>query len=745
MLSQALFLTTVLLAVALYRTLRGEGGVSRYFGLVLGGELLLSFAAQEKESSFLALVAIGLAVLSVVLPSLFQLASRAAFSRGRLTWGVRLAGIRTLLMPASGLASQLEILEGMVHLEKEGADAALSYFRRLLPEAQERGDVLVIDEQIVAMLFWSQRWAEGIAYYQRRFPHNYAALRPSMLLSLLRAYGEMGQLERAASMLQSFEKISGSSSSEPLLQARLTFLAYGGAVSAVDHAAQSPSSSALGISPAHWAFLQGVARLRSGDRKGAGLSFAKVEKLAKARDHKVLEAAGIKLKAMTEPMDDAKESASAGEKSQGEEKTVEVLSYLALVTARLQALLEQMPLRHAGGRMTAFFAALLVLSAGWSLFIGHGAYSVIELGALSPELLVEGGWPRILTAPWVHGPDLFALIFLLYSLWLSGQIVERVLGSLRMAFIALFSAYTGALWGCMAGLGPQLFAETGIIGASILPFGLLTSGMILLLTKRIPQLTGRQRRNLIAILLFLWLLNAFASVPLGIPMSGVLIACVVAVLLTVLMPRREHSFLSSALKIILLSLAGGTMLAFMWVARERRDPSSLVLSQVCSQGHLAFDAASTFRASDDDLSKWGFGTGFFDALAQRSGARVRILLIEGVVEGESAIFAAIPDLKDSASVTIDKQLPTSYADVASGNDLKWQSLRIWQNGELSGRAIEGRLEAVGGQVGSIILWIEPEFAMEDASALWGEMLKSVHRREGAADEGPECVLKRGQG
>ncbi|MCB9755637.1 MAG: hypothetical protein H6713_37380 [Myxococcales bacterium] len=206
MFEHLLLITAVILGMALLRLLRRLEPGQRVYMLVVAGLLAATVVAMRREDAFLGLVAVGFTCLTVVIPWVLEGMSRRSFSRGQLSWAVRLAAARSLLMPGAGLQRQQQVLHGLGLLEREGVDAALNYFRELAGEAEDGGELAVIHEQIVSMLFYDQRWSEGIAHFEGQFHPGYAAMRPVLALGLLRAYGEAGRLDNAAGLLRALEE-----------------------------------------------------------------------------------------------------------------------------------------------------------------------------------------------------------------------------------------------------------------------------------------------------------------------------------------------------------------------------------------------------------------------------------------------------------------------------------------------------------------------------------------------------------
>ncbi|MCA9637383.1 MAG: hypothetical protein KC420_15260, partial [Myxococcales bacterium] len=241
----------LILGMTLLRQLRRPGGAPVLYTLIIAALLAMAMGGLGQGGRAWGIAAIALCSLTVVIPWFLEGAAKRLFARGHMALAVRVAGLRAMLMPGSGLARHQEILRGLAVLATDGVDAALNHFRGLLQETDDRQEEAVIHEQIVSMLFYAQRWHAGIAHFEGQFPLGFAALRPSLALGLLRAYGEEGRLESAAGLLRALE--SGPLAADPaaadvLGQARLTFLAYSGLATYVDLAIGH--HKLLGMSPA---------------------------------------------------------------------------------------------------------------------------------------------------------------------------------------------------------------------------------------------------------------------------------------------------------------------------------------------------------------------------------------------------------------------------------------------------------------------------------------------------------------
>ena len=566
-----LLLAAILCSVALVRALRRSEGGERARALVLG-LLLVACVMSVGQSMFVGALALGATVLMVVLPSLLEQASRWAFARGRLAWTARLGIARAMLMPGSGLSRQIPILEGIGLVEQRGVDAALAHFRRLADQAEDPVELALIHEQIVAMLFHGQRWDEGIAHYERRFHPGYAALRPSLALGLLRAYGESGRIDTAAGLLRALE--DGPIGADPntlelISQARLTFLAYAGAVAPLDELVEQQRFVDLGLSPATAELFRGIAQVRAGASDAALVTLRKVEQLAGPRDTRVLEAARQTTAELGRRLRDV-----AGE-ALPLELEPELRRYVELVTARLREFIAAPPTlrRNEKTWLTNGVIALAAMVYAIHVLRGRGSIGLLELGALVEDLWLRGSWARVLTSAWIH-VDLVGLLFDAYLLWLAGQLVERLLGPARMA-LATFGAAAAGMAVSVAALpwlqarGLDALALVGATGGHLLAVGAGTAALVLLMPGRTPMLRPRARRNLVVTLSLLLTANLIMNWPgaLGFGCSPLaLLTCVAVGALVALLPAtprtgKQASALARASEVLVRVLVAGLALA----------------------------------------------------------------------------------------------------------------------------------------------------------------------------------------
>ncbi len=730
MFAHLLLLTVVLLGIHLVRIVRGHEALGRLYLLWLASLLAAAAIAVFDDDRFVGGVAIGLTVISVILPWMLEAGARAAFSAHRLVLAVELSRWRAVLMPGAMLGTRMPLLEGLAVLEREGVDAALNHFRGLANETEDEDALRSIDEQIVSMLFYGERWRDAISHYERRFSPGYAALRPALALGLLRAYGEAGQLERAAGLMRALEE--GPFSRDPraaemLGQARLTFLAYVGATGTLAWISDHERFEELGLSEAAAAFYRGVALGRAGEVQQAESTLRSVESLAGPSDARLTMSAKRRIEALGEG---------------ALELEPELRSYAQGVAQRLMSLLRAAPGWRLHGRRTWVTYALIMALAGVYgvvLSLDGGGPGLVRLGAMTRELWAAGAWERSLTSLWLHH-DLLALLASAYALWLSGQLVERIFGPARMFLLAFVPPAAGTLVG--AWVSPQLIVPSG---ASLLTLSVLTGALWTLLPSRTPGLAARARRNLVVTLSALALITLLMILPasLGSPTSPWAVLTTViasgAVVLTapVERPGSITQRLAALAAIVLLGLQ-----AFAW---WRMDQSPLQQSELeavltCDAGGVAFEAPARFepvRPDPQELYGLPIYAGVLDRLeldARSAGGVVQLVATPPSSDEGLALLAHDEGLSRRVGVTQATSRPELFAA-----DWRVADLRI--NGRVIARVVERELVDDDGETRAVLsLVAAPAEALDHAPEVYAGLLESA-RLEGEfdADAAPRCV------
>ena len=503
MFDEFLLLSTALVGLTLLRSSRRAEARPRGYNWVLAGILALTLVAVAEESRFVGVVAMAMTGLVVVAPWCLEWVARICFGRGMLRLAVWSAGLRSMLMLGAGLGRQQQILHGLAVLEREGVDRAIGYFRGLAGDTEDEGELALINEQIVSMLLYGQRWDDGIRHYESRFPPGHAAVRPALVLGLLRAYGEVGSLDRAAELLRALEE--GPVGNDPralglVSQARLTFLVFAGREAPVQGALAQAGLRQLGLSDASGALFRGLVARQAGDAGRARSELEQVEGLAGRRDDRVVESARRAIGELGAPPV-VLEPVAVGD---------ELSPYVEAVASRLEAFLRMAPAVQRSGVLLATPGLLVAMGLGYFAvrWLDDGGLALLRIGGSLPETIRSGALWGLWTGAWVHG-DPLGLLLDLYTIWFAAPLVERMAGTARAVTLAVVGAAVGVL--VSAWLGPQ---DGMVLGGGGAAATALLAGAVALLFK--PGDGGvRQvaRRRLMVPLVMVAVAQAVSAIP----------------------------------------------------------------------------------------------------------------------------------------------------------------------------------------------------------------------------------------
>jgi hypothetical protein len=653
---------------ALVRTLRRIDG--RAYAFCLVALLGLTLAALLQPSRFVGVVAIALSFVALVVPLVLESVARWCFSRGKLGVAVSLCGVRAMLMPGAGLGRQQEILRGLALLESHGVDRALAHFRGLASDA-EGGESLVIHEQIVSMMFYGQRWEDGIAHYEAQFHPRYAALRPALALGLLRAYGESGRLDHAAVLLRALEE--GPIGMDPgaigvVSQARLTFLAYAGVVSSVQDALTEPRRRTLGLSAASSALLRGIALGRAGQQDAARRELMRVADVANAQDVRIVEA-------------------SRATMAQGPAGAIDLApdlsQYADKVARRLEAFLQAAPRLRRGPAVwlaPTIATVILVVELCRNGF-GRGGVGLLDLGAVTTELWHAGSWGRTMVSSLLAGQPLAAVVDA-YAVWVGGRVIERVLGRGRLLAVA-FGGAGLAMFASVLVPGMQGAAA----GAPLLAVSVATGALMLLPRLRGPALTLGSRRALLiglVVVLAIQIGGALAGVfALEVPLVGIWVAALWGVLVVGIVPT------SGALATMVAWVGFATILPLvlgtLQLAREDAETFLVSRRTLHESAGVSLQLPSTIVATPARRElhlPLPIPAGFVDALALRAGDLLS-LQIGTAADGEALPFALDPSLRRELDA-VPADVPAAFARRFTARGGQPESLRAFhlrRNGE----------------------------------------------------------------
>ncbi|MCR9165238.1 MAG: rhomboid family intramembrane serine protease [Nannocystaceae bacterium] len=686
MFDEFLLLSTAMVGLTLLRSSRGAQTRPRGYTWVLAAILALTVLAVAEGSRFIGVVAMALAVLIVAVPAALEWAARVFFGRGMLRWAVWAAGLRSMLMLGAGLGRQQQILSGLAVLEREGVDAAIVYFRGLANDTDDGGELALINEQIVSMLLYGQRWDEGIRHYESRFHPGYAALRPALVLGLMRAYGEVGSLEQAAALLQALE--DGPVGNDPralglVSQARLTFLVYAGADGTVNDALAQRGRRQLGLSEASGALFRGLAARQAGDASRARTELERVEALAGRRDDRVVDSARQAIGALGAPP-------AVLEPVQVAE---ELAPYVEAVAARLRAFIKMAPAVKRAGLLVATPAILVAMGLGYVAmrWLGEGGVSLLRLGAAFPEALRSGSlWP-LLTGWWVHG-DPLGLLLDLYTVWLAAPLVERMAGAGRTVVIVVLGSVVGVLLSAL--WGPQFGMVLG--GGGPASCALLGAAVALLFKPGDGGVRLSARRRLLVPLVLVGVAQLASSIPGFLATEATWFALLAAFGLGAglgWLPTEPRSDAAVALLLVALS-------AFALVRSTLEDPLETLQTSpwtVHEVGPVAFVTPHTFEPvltrQDIPGLPLPMHVGVTDGLALRAAAQVEFAAVvpEHGADLETPGLLLLDPSLDAELTLVPADLPEAF--VRSGLADVAQAHTVRRNGAQLGWTITRRLGA----------------------------------------------------
>lgn len=723
MLSQLVLLMAIVAGVSLVGQVRRIDAGGRGYVAVLAGVTTAAVAAVLRGDRFLSIVAVGLVTLVVVLPWALDLLVRACFARERLAWGVRLSAVRAHLMPGAGLERQQAILHGLLVLERGGVDGALSYFRALVHETEDDVELRVIHEQIVSMLLFGQRWSEGITHYEAQFPLGYAAQRPPLALGLLRAYGESGKLGRAAELLHALEEGIGRDprAAGVVSQARLTFLAYAGEPHPVTQALTEDRRRRLGLSAASGALLRGIALARAGQAAAAAAELRRVEDLAGARDARVVHAS---------------RKVIARGADQAVQLPPELHRYVERVADHLERFLAAAPLVRRSGALvvTPVLVVLMVLGYAAGPWLDEGGPGLLRLGAATPELVRAGGWGRLLLGLLVQSEPV-ALLLSAYGVWIATPLCERLYGRGRAVVTSVGAGMAGLAAAVVVCPDPGAVLGGGVLVAT----GAVSGALLVLLSPRTSL--PRRTRRVLSVPLVLLLLALAVTIPrqgTGLDASpvGMAVAAAVAMLSVVVGAPRGvvAAVLRGVAALLVLALP---VAAFVALSQDPRAHALAHRYPVTARGvkmrvPARFAVIEAEEPAEEASGPWPLEPGLSDALAERVGQRVQILVTPTPTAAESpcALLRVAPSLAHALS-GVEAPLPPRFAaewqaravarpvGVAAGPEPGGlRSTRLRRNGNDVGVVIERAL----GRGMSVVLVASPPEALDHDAALYAAIL-----------------------
>jgi membrane associated rhomboid family serine protease len=403
-----------------------------YLGLLVADLAALAWAhLAGHPASAIAFVGEAVAVVLTFAPRILDGAEQGALARDELHRAERVAWFRALLMPGRAAQRRHRRLRDLALARSGGAQAVIRRLRAEVEEARGPEAALALREELATVLFFDQRFSEGVAEVERHLGLAYVQRRPVFAAYLLRAYGELGRLGHAAAVMALIE--DGPAGRDPhaailLAQARITFLAFSGAVEHVEALLAGQAGSAL---PEHaHQLLTGIAR---------------------ARAHRI----------EIEPL--APEVRALGE--------------TIFSRATLPRPVETRAPRRAPATWALIAANTAVFVAVLALLPDADGGALVRAGALFRPATLGGEWWRLYTGMFLHAGWLHLGINM-YGLYLLGRFTEEVFGTVRYLVVYFLSGLCGALSSTLVGAGALSVGASGAI------MGLLGALIVLLVLKR---------------------------------------------------------------------------------------------------------------------------------------------------------------------------------------------------------------------------------------------------------------------
>ena len=466
--------------------LRRFGPGQRLYGWMLVGDLivaLLAFTGRYVDGPSAAVnlagvISVGAGVCLVVMPPILRDLGRRAMSGNRLRLAATLADLRELLQPGMGARQERELI-GTILAVREGREDtvvdALMERRAAMDSALGRR---MVDERVIMTYLYARRWSDAIAHFESSFGQRHGSVSPQLLVEMIRAYCEVGDLEGAAEIMPELE--ASPVAGEPLVavlmqRARLVFLAFVGRTSAVESMV-APTGSLGGIAPSARLFWSGIARLRAGDRSGARDALREAARLSGGDPH-AQRLAQARLQSVDEPGVAGPHSippsvAELADRLTEAATEVRRSSVGSPAAPRLTGLRwKEVPVT------TALLAVNLMVAV--AIYFNYGTVgdlgALIESGANLKSATRAGEWWRLASSTFVH-VGLVHLAINMYGLWVLGRLVEQFFGRVRFFAIYAAAGIGGALTSVYFG-GPTTSAGAsgaifGLLGALVVELGL---------------------------------------------------------------------------------------------------------------------------------------------------------------------------------------------------------------------------------------------------------------------------------
>ncbi len=475
----SVLVTTAYLAPALFRRL--PPGQRTYVWMLSADALLaaVAFAAHRSEASdrvaeLLGVIAIGASVCLVMVPPMLRDGARRALLADRLRLALLLCDLRELLAPGMGARQERELIEAIARVRAGRVEEAVAVLEATRNGLEEPLAQRQVDERIVLTYLSAQRWQQAADAFDRTIESRPGPVSPQLLVEMVRALCELGDLAGAARLMARIEE--SPMADEPMLtvpvnRARLMFLAFVGRTSAVENInATGPLAMMPAASRRFWS---GVARLHAGDASGARVALTEAARLSRG-DLRAREIAQEMLERLErEPPQTARAVPP---------HVAELADRVAAAAANAKAPAHASTPQLAGVTwrrvpVTVALIAVNVAVAG-ALYLLYGTTGdmggLVRAGASVKSAVMVGQWWRLPSSTFLHVGALHLLLNM-FTLWVLGKLVEQMLGHVRFFALYMVAGLGGALASLLVG-GPVMSigasgAVLGVMGAAVTELG----------------------------------------------------------------------------------------------------------------------------------------------------------------------------------------------------------------------------------------------------------------------------------
>ncbi len=491
-----IIVASLLFAAIGYLRARGRraAGYVALLAAALGATLFAAY--RDPALPWLVYLCYALFGYLVLVPSVLISLIRRALRRGDWRQARLLARLRTVSQPGAGAGRDLRALSGLTLVSEGRVDEATAEAREQLAEPMARKDALLrlaLLEHLLTLLGYGRRYEESVELFEGEGGTSLASASVGICVAMVRAYAEVGALERSARCLAILEESPAAlhpGNAPTVNGARVAFVAHLGLTGHLERILGIPPVFLPGLRPEHVGLWRGLALARSGERDRAEAELRAV--VEEAGDPRVAEVAGQRLAEdldrQLEPGPElcelAELSTSRAETYRGVPRSEGRFWRLAPVSAALLAVV-----------VAVHVAAAVVgdIEDPWLL---------LRFGA-NFRLAVLAGEPwRLVTSMFLHG-GMIHLLFNVYALFLLGRLVEQMLGSLRFFCVYFLAGVCGSAASAYYG-GPQHLS----VGASGAIFGLVGAALVGLRQLR-GQVPEEWRKRLSYNLLVIIALNIF--------------------------------------------------------------------------------------------------------------------------------------------------------------------------------------------------------------------------------------------